>query len=267
MKRSPVTLLALSALSLIGLTGCSELTSTLDNIERMTSASPSGSAQAQASEQSQPATTYPLTATPEERLNNYVDVLPGQAQIGPACDIDPGAYHYTGLINGAGQVGPACTVVNLSDTAERVDPKDDPAGYKDNNKKVSIPLVSGVTDKTTYNGYFYNRSHMISASLGGSPYEENLITGTRMQNVGENNLGGMRAPELFAEQYVKDGKAAACPLTYQVTPNYQNETDALPGTVTVDMVNCDESVNTRYVTYNDAAGFTVDYATGQWTQN
>lgn len=263
MKRSPVTLLALSALSLIGLTGCSEVNAALDQVEQM--ASPSTSAQA--SEQSQPGTTYPLTATPEQRLNNYVDVLPGQAQIGPACDIEPGAYHYTGIINRAGQVGPACTVVNLSDTVQRVDPKDDPAGYTGNNTKTSIPLVSGVTKKTTYNGEFYNRSHMISASLGGSPYEENLITGTRMQNTGENMKGGMRAPELFAEKYVKDGKAVTCPLTYQVTPNYQNDTDALPVTVTVDMVNCDGSVNTRYVTYNDAAGFTIDYATGQWTKN
>lgn len=239
MKRSPVTLLALSVLSLIGLTGCSELTSTLDDIEHMPDSS------TQASEQNQPATTYPLTATPEERLNNYVDVLRGQANIGSVCDIEPGTYNYTGIMNGAGQVGPACAIVTATSNADRVDPKDDPAGYKGNNKKATIPLVSGVTNKTEYNGYFYNRSHMISAALGGSPYEENLITGTRMQNVGENNQGGMRAPETIAENYIASGKAVTCPLTYQVTPNYQNETDALPVTVTVDMKNCDGSVNTK----------------------
>ena len=64
----------------------------------------------------------------------------------------------------------------------------DPQGWPDSNPKVQVHFPTGVS----YKGYFWNRSHLIADSLGGLPEENNLIAGTRAQNVGDNHApGGM----------------------------------------------------------------------------
>jgi len=55
-----------------------------------------------------------------------------------------------------------------------------------------------------YNGYFYNRSHLIADSLGGRSYKYNVVTGTRQQNVGNNGDGGMQSIEK-KEKQLKSG--------------------------------------------------------------
>ncbi|RAP50796.1 MAG: hypothetical protein BZ138_06310, partial [Methanosphaera sp. rholeuAM270] len=49
------------------------------------------------------------------------------------------------------------------------------------NAETVIPSANG---GKAYNGWFYNRSHLIADSLGGEASPENLVTGTRCQNVG-----------------------------------------------------------------------------------
>jgi DNA-entry nuclease len=70
-------------------------------------------------------------------------------------------------------------------------PNSDPVGWGEN-RIVSIKLYNG----KKYKGYLWNRSHLIADSLGGKAIRKNLITGTRMQNVGANDgTGGMAYTE------------------------------------------------------------------------
>lgn len=200
---------------------------------------------------------------PFKRGGNYYAVL-GKAQFDSTCNITytgQDVYNYRGILNGAGQVGSACG--KIGSKHKRINPVDDPAGFSKN----SITTIPSVSGNDSYHGYFYNRSHMISAALGGDPHAKNLITGTRMQNVGESNKGGMRYTESKAEKYVSSPDAKKCPLTYEVTPHYRNSTDAVPTWTEVNMKSCDGSLNERVAVFNDAAGFKIDYSNGNWSKN
>lgn len=142
-----------------------------------------------------------------------------------------------------------------------------PAGWG-HNAEVTIPALSDVAGSTEYHGWMFNRSHLLADSLGGTPTANNLVTGTRGQNVGSTgNTGGMAYAEVKARDYL-DGKtgtdAASCPLYYAATPQYTG-TELLPRTVTVDMQSCDNSIDERVVVDNTANGFNIDYATGAFT--
>ena len=86
------------------------------------------------------------------------------------------------------------------------EPNSEPSGWykgkESNNKKVSVKLPTG----KIYNGYFYNRSHLIADSLGGRSYKYNVVTGTRQQNVGNNGNGGMQYIEKKVVDYVEKQK-------------------------------------------------------------
>lgn len=155
----------------------------------------------------------------------------------------------------------------------------DPVGYKGNNQKVLITFDAnndgvietgkGNPDKS-YKGWFYNRSHLIADSLGGSASRENLVTGTRMQNVGWNDSkGGMAYLETKARDYLgaKDPSGnrinAKCPLYYSATPNYVGS-ETLPRTVTVNAQSCDKTINEQVVVDNTAPGYTINYVTGSF---
>lgn len=202
-----------------------------------------------------------LGMDPAQRGGNYYEPM-GTATFTNGCDSQPaGSYNYTG-VQSNGQVGPACGVITTGKGGHQ--PQEDPAGYKGNNSRTTIPSIAG---GKSYRGYFYNRSHLIGRALGGQGTAENLVTGTRMQNVGESNEGGMRYGEKIAEAYVKSGAAQTCPLTYQVTPHYANKTDEVPTWVEQDMKSCDGKINQRIGTFNDANGYTIDYATGVATRH
>lgn len=67
-----------------------------------------------------------------------------------------------------------------------------PVGWPEKNQKVTI---KGYEDPgASYYGWFWNRSHMIADSLGGDPIKENLVTGTRTQNVGLFSAGTIIDP-------------------------------------------------------------------------
>lgn len=149
----------------------------------------------------------------------------------------------------------------------------DPVGYGGNNKKVEISYDvngdgvieagKGNPDKG-YSGWFYNRSHMIADSLGGKAIRENMVTGTRMQNVGWNDgKGGMAYTETKARDYLKTPKAKNCPLYYAVSNNYVGS-ELLPRTTTVNIQSCDKSIDEQVVVDNVAPGYTINYVTGSF---
>ena len=96
----------------------------------------------------------------------------------------------------------------------------------------------------------------------------NMVTGTRTQNVGSvNNSGGMAYTETIARDYLDGAQgqdANACPLYYVATANYSGN-ELLPRTVTVDIQSCDKSIDQRVVVDNTANGFDIDYLTGDWS--
>lgn len=145
----------------------------------------------------------------------------------------------------------------------------DPVGWPDRNAEVSIPGLAGVANSKTYHGWMWNRSHLIADSLGGDASRLNLITGTRMQNVGSAQTrgqysGGMAHTELLAREYLDNHDGDACPLYYAVTPDYLRS-ELIPRTVLVDIRSCDGSIDERVVVWNTANGWQMDYTTGEYT--
>lgn len=144
----------------------------------------------------------------------------------------------------------------------------DPAGWG-HNSETDIPGLDDVEGSQDYHGWFWNRSHLVADSLGGSPDHENLVTGTRTQNVGSTQshgqyAGGMAYTELMARDYLDSGAGDSCPLYYAATPQYTDD-ELIPRTVIVDIASCDGSINERVEVYNTANGFTIDYVTGAFS--
>ena len=129
-----------------------------------------------------------------------------------------------------------------------------PSGWPVDNEIVTIP---GVT-QSDYRGYLWNRSHLLAFSLGGDPVEENLVTGTRPQNVGQrDNMGGMAYCETKARTYL-DGNADGW-LYYRATPAYEGN-EAICRGVWVDMRSDDGSIDERVFIFNAANGYEIDYS-------
>lgn len=127
------------------------------------------------------------------------------------------------------------------------------------NTKVSVVLANG----KTYNGYAFNRSHLLADSLGGHAVKENLITGTRTQNVGSNdqsNPGGMAYTETLARDYLYKHKQGW--VYYRATPVYKGS-ELVARSVCVDIKSDDGSINKRVEVYNAMNGYKVDYKTGK----
>ena len=125
------------------------------------------------------------------------------------------------------------------------------------NAEVDIQMADG-----TYHGWLFNRSHLLAKSLGGPDTADNLVTGTRCQNVGNNDgSGGMGMPETAARNWLNRNPEGS--LFYEVEPHYVGS-EPIPRTVSVDVKTSDGSIDNHYVTYNAAKGFTIDYATGAW---
>ena len=125
------------------------------------------------------------------------------------------------------------------------------------NKEVDIQMCDG-----TYHGWLFNRSHLLAKSLGGPDTKDNLVTGTRCQNVGSNDgTGGMGMPETLSRDWLKEHKDGS--LYYEVEPNYVND-EKIPRSVSVDVKTSDGQIDSHFVTYNYAKGYEIDYATGDW---
>lgn len=144
-------------------------------------------------------------------------------------------------------------------TEKREPIKVDPAGWGHNEKVVIPSTIGSIKD---YKGYFWNRSHLLADSLGGEPTKENLITGTRCQNVGlRNNQGGMAYCENKVRKYLNTHKNSY--VYYNVTCKYTSN-EIIPRKVIVDMLSEDSSINERVEVYNTANGFKINYNTGEF---
>lgn len=116
----------------------------------------------------------------------------------------------------------------------------------------------------TYHGYMYNRSHSIADSLGGEATytsKANFTTGTRPQNVGANQKGGMRYAEEMVENYWKEHTGTSEIVHYQVEPMYKNN-EVIPRGSIIDIKSSDNVLNKRIVVINDVEGMKINYETG-----
>lgn len=147
-----------------------------------------------------------------------------------------------------------------------------------NNARVSMRLPNG----RTYNGYFWNRSHLLGDSLGGydivrdadgaidqsqsKSSRHNLVCGTRMQNVGANDgKGGMQFFESTVTNYLREHPS--CSVWYSADPVYEGD-ELVPRSVIVQAVSCDGGLDIQGEVFNaaDADGrYQINYATGQVT--
>lgn len=126
------------------------------------------------------------------------------------------------------------------------------------NTEVTIEMCDG-----TYHGWLFNRSHLLAKSLGGSDERDNLVTGTRCQNVGSNDgTGGMGLPESMTRDWLAQNPDGT--VLYEAEPVYVGE-ELIPRVVVVDVLSSDGAIDADFVTYNAAKGFTIDYATGAWS--
>lgn len=132
----------------------------------------------------------------------------------------------------------------------------DPAGWGKNEKVI-------ITEKNgkSYKGYFYNRSHMLADSLGGEPIKENLVTGTRTQNVGIKNQGGMAYTEIQARDFFVVPTDET--LIYQVRPVYNGD-ELLPRYVIVDVKSSDGKIDEQVIVDNSANGYEINYSNGDF---
>lgn len=202
------------------------------------------------------------TATHDD-TNNYARV-DGQAQI--TYDVAPGEYHYVGADQlGRTQAAYARITADNRQKAKERDRQDlptardqQPSGWG-NNQKVTV----NITPDTTYSGYFWNRSHLIADSLGGEPIKDNLITGTRGQNVGNNKGqgGGMGYTETQVRVFLDNPINHQCDVYYAATPHYEGS-ELIPRFVTVDVQSCHKEIDEHVIVSNTMPGYLIDYRDG-----
>lgn len=132
-----------------------------------------------------------------------------------------------------------------------------PVGWP-KNAEVTISFPRG----GTYHGWLWNRSHLLAKSLGGHDEKDNLVAGTRCQNVGRNEGdGGMAYPETLARTWLSQNKGKT--LLYSARPAYVGD-EPIPRSVVVDMLSSDKTIDAQYIVYNVAPGFVIDYANSTW---
>lgn len=135
---------------------------------------------------------------------------------------------------------------------------DDISGWG-HNCEVTVSLSNG----RIYNGYAFNRSHLLADSLGGHAVKENLVTGTRTQNVGNNDVsepGGMAYTETLAREYLYKHHNGW--IYYCATPVYKGN-ELVCRSVYVDIKSDDGSINQRVEVFNAMNGYKINYTTGQ----
>lgn len=130
--------------------------------------------------------------------------------------------------------------------------------------------VIDLGDGKTYSGYFWNRSHLIADCLGGydaatgtTPVED-LVTGTRMQNVGKNDgNGGMAYFETRTVSYLKAHPDVS--VWYSATPIYVGA-EFVCRSVYVEVLSSNGGLDMQGEVYNCANGYIIDYTTGTFQE-
>lgn len=265
-KLKSTLLLAVAALSGLTLAGCTD----------ETHINPSG-APVNSVEQSKenPATEKSPEKTPETRtvmitkdLISYTTAQsPGPTknyyyENGHAAaikDLPAGSYSFQADSKGRSGVAVAKLTYNQfeeSKGSRQGTPLDPP--YWPRNLKVAITY--SFNDRT-YHGYMWNRSHSIADSLlGAASYDSvyNFTAGTRPQNVGADQKGGMRYAESMVENYWRAHPNTNQTVSYQTTPIY-HEDERIPRGSIVDIKSSDGQLNREIVVINSAEGLDIDY--------
>lgn len=207
--------------------------------------------------------TFTYTTWSEEAAPEYYRIV-GNAEV--VTIPEPGTAVYSPL-DALGRSGQAAAYVthDMMEAGRARNRKSlssiSPSGWGDN-PEVDIPQANG----DIYHGQFWNRSHLIAKSLGGDDIQKNLVTGTRMQNVGSNGkyAGGMGYCENLARMWLDDNPDGW--LAYVATPVYEGS-ELVCRSVIVDMRSSDGSLDVRVEVYNAAKGYAIDYATGTFSPN
>lgn len=134
------------------------------------------------------------------------------------------------------------------------------SGSKSNNQKVNLKMA-----KSSYNGWLYNKSHLLAWSLGGDMTDHNLILGTRAQNVGSNyskDPGGMSYIETKTRDYLYANDKAM--VSYTAIPVYDGD-ELLPRAVYVEAYDIDNPSKFSIGTWisNQQQGVSINYNTGE----
>ena len=138
-------------------------------------------------------------------------------------------------------------------TREEFEKNSNPSGWPKKNQKIEINLPNG----RKYHGYAWNRSHLIADSLGGRAFRWNLITGTRMQNVGANDQkGGMQYIEKKVIEYLKFNQNDR--VFYRAIPHYVGD-ELVPRVVEVLAYAESGNLNERVYTYNILPEYKINY--------
>lgn len=207
-----------------------------------------------------PSPSKPLEWNEAEAPNYYL--VAGEAEFDALPPV--GSVSYSPL-DGLGRAGMvmACvdaTLVREGSSRERKNVSGIfPSGWGSNGV-VDIELPTG----GTYHGHFWNRSHLLAKSLGGDEVVENLICGTRMQNVGANvngMEGGMAYPEALARDWLNKNPNGF--VYYSAMPEYLGS-EPVCRDVVVNVLSSDGSLNCKIVVFNAAKGYAIDYATGRF---
>jgi len=172
-------------------------------------------------------------------------------------------YHFAS--DSQGRAGTARAVLTYGEYADsrgsRQGNRLEPSSWPTDNPKVAI---SYVFTGRTYHGYLYNRSHSIGDSLlGAKSYTSanNFTTGTRPQNVGADQDGGMRYAEETAENYWKSNPNTSHTIKYETTPLYYHS-ETIPRGSIVNIKSSDGQINTAVAVINSAEGIKINYNTG-----
>lgn len=116
-----------------------------------------------------------------------------------------------------------------------------------------------------YRGYLYNKSHLLTWSLGGNMKAHNLVLGTRAQNVGTNKAnGGMGYPEGIVRNAIYNNKNLK--VFYHAKPIYQDK-EIIPRGVRVRAYSLNDSgrsVNLDVWIFNYQDGVSINYNNGTY---
>lgn len=265
-------ILVSSVVTALLLAGCSPLSENTVNQKPAPITTPPDNSQADTPSETEPtgdvlSRLLDYTNNSEAGENGNYYWVSGDARIDVSLMPEVGSVSFNA--NGQGRSGVArgsltYKMFDESRGSRQGDPLDPPA-WPNSNPKVGIPY--GLTGKV-YHGYFWNRSHSISDGLAGEQsYTSlyNFTSGSRPQNVGANQNGGMRAVEVYAEDYWKNNPNSSETIWYQVTPVY-NDSERIPRGSIVDVLSSDGALNQEFVIINSAENFLIDYVTGEITE-
>lgn len=179
-------------------------------------------------------------------------------------DVNVGEFHYEGLDSNGRTLYAVAKLTKEVYQKELNEDREDFGSDADkisgwgHNVKTTITWPNG----KTYNGYAFNRSHLIADSLGGDGARYNLVTGTRYQNVGYDNNGGMAYAEEKAREWLSTAGDDEY-LYYSATPIYVND-EIVPRSVYVDILSSDGELNEHIEVYNVTGdtNITLDYSSG-----